>query len=269
MRSILLTLLLAAPLTAQSFLGFDRNDYPGDSQLPTLHQTFAFTGYWLNNPPGAKTNSWSGKRTTIEKAGFGFLVLFNGKTYAQLKGNEAEELGSADGEAAVAAAKHEGFPANTVIFLDQEEGGRLLEAQKDYLFAWIDAVNSGGFRAGVYCSGIPAAEGPGKTVITANDIKQNAGDRHIAFFIADDQCPPSPGCVFSKPPAPKDSGIDFADVWQFVQSPRRPEFTQSCAQTYNSNGNCYPPKLDPTTRLHVDVDTAAEADPSHGRTNPK
>ena len=59
-----------------AYLGFDRNDYPGDSNLRILRQTFSFSGYWLNNPPGAKTNSWVGKRKTLQDAGFGFLVLF-------------------------------------------------------------------------------------------------------------------------------------------------------------------------------------------------
>ena len=45
-------------------LGFDRNDYPGDGALKTLRQTFTYTGYWLNNPPGARANSWKGKRKT-------------------------------------------------------------------------------------------------------------------------------------------------------------------------------------------------------------
>ncbi len=35
-----------------SYLGFDRNDYPGDGNLPALRKSFAFTGFWLNNPPG-------------------------------------------------------------------------------------------------------------------------------------------------------------------------------------------------------------------------
>jgi Rv2525c-like, glycoside hydrolase-like domain len=266
MRSFVVVLLLAATLHAQSFLGFDRNIYPGDNSLAALHKTFAFTGYWLNNPPGATSNSWTGKRAIIEKAGFGFVVLFTGKTYAQLKGNEAEEVGAADGQAAIEAAKREGFPAATIIFLDQEEGGRLLEAQKDYLFAWIDAVNSAGFRAGVYCSGIPATESSGETVVTADDIRKNAGDRHIVYFVAADSCPPSPGCVYPKVlPEPKDSGTDYADLWQYVQSPRRKDYTQSCAQTYNADGNCYPPNIAPTSGLHLDLDVATEADPSHGR----
>jgi Domain of unknown function (DUF1906) len=260
-------LALGGTASAQTFLGLDRNQYPGDEQLAKLHQTFAFTGYWLNTPPGAQTNTWTGKRAVVEKAGFGFLVLFTGKTYKQLKGNEAEELGAADGESAIAAAKKEGFPAGTLLFLDQEEGGRLLDDQKAYLFAWIDTVHASGFRAGVYCSGIAATEKAGEKVITADDIRKDAGDRQIAYFIANDSCPPSPGCVFGKPaPSPKDSGLDYADVWQFVQSPRRPDLTQSCADTYAADGNCYPPNVDPKTHLHVDVEVATQADPSHGRT---
>lgn len=258
----------AAQSQSSSHLGFDRNTYPGDENLAKLHETFAFTGYFLNNPPGASSNTWAGKRAAVEKAGFGFVVLYTGKTYAQLKGYEAEELGAADGEAAVAAAKREGFPAQTIIFLDQEEGGRLLDPQKAYLFAWIDAVNSSGYRAGVYCSGIPVAEGSGDTVVTADDIRKNAGDRKIVYFIANDQCPPSPGCVIPhNPPAPKESNIDYADIWQYVQSPRRAEFTQACSQTYNADGNCYPPHIDSKTALHIDLDTAMEPDPSHGRTS--
>ncbi len=260
MRYLFPLLLLVSSAFAQH-LGFDRNDYPGDDALPALHKTFEFTGYWLNNPPGAKSNSWMGKRKIVEQAGFGFVVLFNGKNYAQLKGSESEETGSADGLAAVAAAKRDGFPAGTIIFLDQEEGGRLFPEQKDYLFSWADAVNSGGYHAGVYCSGIPAKEeSSGETIATVNDIKANAGTRKIAYFVANDVCPPSPGCTL-KAPAPDESGLPFADLWQFAQSPRRATSTESCAKTYAEDGNCYPP----SAKIHVDLDTASSADPSHGR----
>jgi len=30
-----------------SYLGFDRNEYPGDGNLRALHRSFAFMGYWL------------------------------------------------------------------------------------------------------------------------------------------------------------------------------------------------------------------------------
>ena len=262
----IVVLLLGQAATAQTVLGLDRNDYPGVKQLAALHKTFAFTGYWLNNPPGANTNSWAGKRQTLQSAGFGFLVLFNGRTYAQIRRGNPAARGKSDAEAAVRSARQEGFPSQTIIFLDQEEGGRLLPQQRAYLHAWIDGVNAAGFRAGVYCSGIATKEGGGITVVTAEDIRQNLGGRKLVYWVANDSCPPSPGCTFpQQPPLPAASGVAFADVWQFVQSPRRPDFAASC-RNYNRDQNCYPPGVAPSQGLHVDVNTSRSADPSAGRT---
>src|SRR4051794_103918 len=224
MRRILpfLAFLLLVSTAFAQHLGFDRNEYPGDASLARLRKTFEFTGYWLNNPPGAKSNTWTGKRKLIEKAGFGFVLLYNGKTYKQLKGAEAEEPGSADGLAATALAKKEGFPAGTIIFLDQEEGGRLFPEQKEYLYAWVDAVIANGYRAGVYCSGIPVKEqDSGESITTVEDIKSSAGPREIAYFVAQDSCPPSPGCTM-KPPAGSASGGNFRARLPSVQLPRGP-----------------------------------------------
>jgi len=253
--------------SASSFLGFDRNNYPGDENLATLHKTFSYTGYWLNLPPSARTNTWSGKRRKLQAAGFGFLVLFNGRLYDELKTTaNAGKLGKSDGLAAVAAAKREGFPTQTIIFLDQEQGGRMLAEQKAYIFAWVDAVAAGGFRAGIYCSGISAAKEGGEDIITANDIRRNAGERKIAFWVTNDACPPSPGCAFPKhAPGPTDSGVDFAEVWQFAQSPKRKVVAAGCPANYHPDGNCYPPGVSYEKRLHIDVNTATSADPSHGR----
>ena len=247
----------------QAYLGFDRNGYPGDANLKALRQTFSYSGYWLNNPPGENTNTWAGRRQALQSAGFGFLVLFNGRLDNQLRHNPTA-LGQTDGNAAAAAARREGFPQHTIIFLDIEEGGRMLPEQRAYIYAWADAVNAAGFRAGVYCSGIPAREDKNTTVITAEDIRKNAQGRAISYWVTNDVCPPSPGCSFANPPQPAQSGLDFADIWQFVQSPRRRDFAAQC-HNYNRDGNCYPPAIDPTTRLHVDVNTAASFDPSGGR----
>jgi hypothetical protein len=261
--ALVLLVVFAAESHAQtSYLGFDRNDYPGDADLKTLRQTFSYSGYWLNNPPGGNSNTWIGKRASLEKAGFGFLVLFNGRLYKQLKHNSAE-LAQGDAHSAVAAAKREGFPARTIIFLDIEEGGRMLPEQKAYIYNWVDAVIAGGFRAGVYCSGITAKEGK-SSIITAEDIRANANGREIAYWVTNDVCPPSPGCVVYPVPGPKQSQIVFADVWQFAQSPRRKDFAAMC-RNYNSDGNCYPPGIDPASHLHVDLNTASSADPSAGR----
>lgn len=264
---IVIALVLSACAAAQAsegvYLGFDRNDYPGDANLSVLHHTFAYAGYWLNTPPGARSNSWTGKRSALESAGFGFLVLFNGRLYKQLKRNPAA-LAQADAQAATVAAKREGFSARTIIFLDIEEGGRMLPEQKTYIFGWIDAVNAAGYRAGVYCSGIPSKEDRNTSVVTAEDIRNNAQGRKIAYWVTNDSCPPSPGCTVGSTPRPSQSGVGFADIWQFVQSPRRKDFAAMC-RNYNPDGNCYPPEADPTSHLYIDLNTANSADPSAGR----
>jgi hypothetical protein len=253
--------VVCAASAQQSYLGFDRNQYPGDETLKVLRQTFAYAGFWLNNPPGENTNSWRGKRQAIESAGFGFMVLFNGRLDKQLRRNP-DALGKTDGQAAVTSAQREGFPAHAIIFLDIEEGGRMLPEQRAYIYAWVDAVNGAGFRAGVYCSGIPAREDKNTAIVTADDIRANAQGRQITYWVTNDVCPPSPGCAFpNQPPRPADSKIDFADVWQFAQSPRRPDFAAKC-HNYNHDGNCYPPGINPSSHLFVDVNTATSADPS-------
>lgn len=272
--SILLLVLLAPPAWEQSspatssFLGFDRNDYPGDTALPLLRKTFSYTGYWLNVPPGAHANSWKGKRKTVEDAGFGFLVLSNGRLYAEIKkAPDPSILGRKDAAAAVAAAKEEGFPAGTILFLDQEQGGRMLPEQRAYIQAWIDGVGTTRFHAGVYCSGIPAKEEGGRMVIAAEDIFGLSDNRDVTFWVTNDACPPSPGCAFGKPPLPTDSGLRFPEVWQFAQSPKRPDVARGCPTNYDRDGSCYAPRFSRAQHMYVDVNTATSADPSNGRTH--
>ena len=250
--------------SAQTYLGFDRNTYPGDSNLKALHQTFSYSGYWLNNPPGETTNTWTGHRAVLESAGFGFLVLFNGRLYAELKSvANATKLGQSDAHKAAAAARREGFPAHTVIFLDQEQGGRMLPEQKAYIYAWVDSVTPVGFRAGIYCSGIPAKDD--NNVVTAEDIRASAGNRQIVYWAINDACPPAPGCAFpTHAPSPAQSGVAFAEVWQFAQSPQRKDAAGRCTH-YSREGECYAPGIPAAQQLHVDVNSATTPDPSHAR----
>jgi Domain of unknown function (DUF1906) len=309
---IFLSVALIAPSAtsfapAQScYLGFDRNDYPGDAALPGLRHTFRYAGYWLNTPPGDSRNTWVGKRALLKRYGFGFLVLFNGHYDTELKGRDAAALGEADGNAAVAAARREGFKPNVLIFLDQEEGGRLLPEQAAYILAWIDAVRAGGARAGVYCSGIPVRDSSG-TISTAEDIanrllsrsskgKSPAKDESAAkgknaaksksaakgesadkgksaakdesavrLWIADDRCPPSPGCSIAPPRIDlplKPNAAGLIAAWQYAQSPRRAEFSAACPQNQSADGNCYAPILPPGSNTFIDLNVASSPDPS-------
>jgi hypothetical protein len=246
-------------------MGFDLNTYPGDHALPILRRTFSFAGYWLSPPPSARQNTWLGKRALLREQGFGFLVLYRGPLASELKSAaQARQKGIADAAKAAAAAKREGFAAQTIIFLDIEEGGRLPPKYHAYLRAWSDSLVHAGFRPGVYCSGMPVNEGHGATIITADDIRNNAGSRDFTYWVFNDACPPSPGCaVPGNPPAPFLSGVSYAQVWQFAQSPRRKEFSARCAATYHSDGNCYAPG-DADHAWFLDLNSATTADPSQG-----
>ena len=257
------------------YLGFDRNDYPGDAALPILRRHFSFAGYWLNAPPGERGSNWLGHRAALREAGLGFLLLWNGRLDRELlasahTGTPAGALGRTDGEAAVRAARAEGFPPRAIVFLDQEEGGRLLPEQAAYLLAWTEAVAGAGLRPGVYGSGQPVEEGPApsgggrQTITTADDIRARveAGHLHpVVLWVAQDTCPPAPGCVLT-PPSVSSSGTPGALVWQFAQSPRRAAQTRACAKTYAPDGNCYAPDL---PGLFLDLDVSPAADPSGGR----
>jgi len=267
----------APPSTPQTYVGFDANDYPGDALLPALRKQFSFTGYWLTNPPGATSNPWIGKRDVLVQNGFGFLVVANGRfdkeiLRAQKSGKSPAALARADADAAVAAARREGFPPGTILFLDQEEGGRLLDEQAAYLLAWTEAVAATAYRPGVYASGQPVSDGKGPdgkpvTITTIQDIREHVAAQHlhpIAFWVYQDACPPARGCIVdpAHAPAPSQSLTLDATAWQFAQSPRNKSVTLACGATYNRDGNCYAPGI---PHVQLDLSSSASPDPSHGR----
>jgi hypothetical protein len=274
-RFLLLAILSSCAIApAQSsaprtYIGFDRNDYPGDASLPALRKHFDFVGFWLTVPPGERQNSWLGKRAALIQEGFGFLVLANGRFDSEIVANgkkAATALGQRDASAAIAAAEREHFPAHTILFLDQEEGGRLLQEQADYLFGWTETVARSEYRPGAYISGQPVDEGHGQHITTAEDIRQHVAAQHlhpIVLWVYQDACPPSNGCALHPPPL-SSSGTPGAEVWQYAQSPRRKAITAACAKTFSPDGNCYVNEPGLST-LHLDLSVAASPDPSHGR----
>jgi hypothetical protein len=256
----------ASGQTSQAgYFGFDMNLYPGDSLLPALHRSFSYVGYWLNNPPEAKSNGWVGKRAILKAHGFGFMILYNGRLDAQLTGKDAAALGRSDAAAAVSAAEREGFAPGVILFLDQEEGGRLLPEQSAYLFAWVEAIRASQYRPGVYCSGILVPDGSSQ-ISTARDILSHEGNRPLALWVLNDACPPAPGCVIPKKPlAPATSGISQALVWQYAQSPRSQFAHQCAAATYGPDNNCYAPGTPHNPQTFLDLNVSSSPDPSGAR----
>ena len=251
----------------RTYLGFDRNMYPGDAGMKALRHDFAFTSYWLSAPPGEKVSAWHGKREFIHSLGYGFVVLYNGRGQREIKNAKiAASLGEGDAHVTAAAAKLEGFPANTIVFLDIEEGGLLSPAYHLYLQSWLWTLTQLDYQGGFYCSGIPVREDAQTTITTADDITDFLAlkSRPFTIWAFNDVCPPSPGCVFpEKAPSPQLSGNPNANIWQYAQSPRRMERTVHCAPGYRTDGNCYAP-ADTAHVWFLDVNSATSPDPSNG-----
>jgi hypothetical protein len=245
-----------------AYLGFDRNDYPGDDALPVLRKSFVFAGYWLSPPLGTKSNSWTGKRLAMHAQGFGFLLLYQGRTAGQLPDTKTSiEAGETDARAAADAARREGFPEGSVIFLDVEEGGRFLAAYHAYLRSWAQSLQKEKFRPGIYCSGITVDEAGGATVISADDIRAHIGISDVVYWVFNDSCPPAPGCGNpATPPAPSASGVKYAEVWQYVRSPRDKKIARHCTG-YAGDGNCYAP-VDTKHQWILDLNVSRTANPS-------
>ena len=246
----------------RGYLGFDRNQYPGIVGMRELRKEFAFAGYWLTSAPGEKANSWTGKRRAMEELGYGFLLLARGRAVGVVRtAASAKQRGIVDAQEAARRAKAEGFGRGAIIFLDVEEGGRLPAAYHAYLRAWSDELVKLGFRPGVYCSGIVVDEGGGATIVTADDIRKNEAPREFAYWVFNDACPPSPGCVRAdEPPLPSASGVKNAVVWQFVRSPREKETAGKCSG-YAADENCYA-AADAARKWLLDMNVAGAANPS-------
>jgi hypothetical protein len=249
----------------RGYLGFDRNDYPGDAAMGDLRKQFSFAGYWLTPAPGAKTNSWAGKRKVLLAQGYGFVLLARGRAAGAIADRaSARRNGGVDARDAAHAAKSEGFADGGIVFLDVEEGGRLPAAYHAYLQAWADELVKLGFRPGVYCSGMAVDEGGGATIVTADDIRSNEAPRKFSYWVFNAACPPSPGCVsVANPPAPSASGVKDAAVWQFTRSPREKETAERCSG-YAADEKCYA-AADAARKWHLDMNVAASPNPSFPR----
>ena len=254
---------VSVPAERKVYLGFDRNEYPGDAVLPVLRKTFSFSGYWLTAPPRETHNTWTGKKRALDAQGFGFVLLARGREALTLQSG-AKDDGITDARQAARNAKQEGFGAGSIVFLDIEEGGRLPPQFHSYLQAWADELVQQGFRPGVYCSGMPANDGNGPKIVTAENIRSNEQGRDIVFWVFNDVCPPSPGCRTSVGLLrPAQSGVEYAVVWQFVRSPRPKETAFACGG-YANDGNCYA-AADAAHRWHLDLDVASSSNPSAPR----
>ncbi len=136
------------------------------------------------HPARITTAGWA-SATHYCATALAFIVLANGRLEAEIKkakrtGVTPAAFGAKDAAEAVAAAQREHFPPRTIIFLDQEEGGRLTADQSAYLLAWTEGVAHSGYLPGAYASGQPVGDGPGKTITTIKDIREQVATQASA-----------------------------------------------------------------------------------------
>ena len=207
-------------------------------------------------------------------------MVFNGRldkeiVAAQKGGKPPAVLAREDAAIAVAAAHSEGFPPGAILFLDQEEGGRMLPEQAAYLLAWTEAVADTGYKPGVYASGQPVSDedesGKHITITTIQDIRAHVAAQHlhpIVFWVAQDAWSSRTGLrrrprETASARCERDTGRRCLAVCAVAAAQ---DHHQACGATYNRDGNCTmadaPPAL---AHYQLDLSVSRSPDPSHGR----
>jgi len=227
--------------TQQGFLGFDTNVYPGDEAMRQwkAESPYEWVGYYLP-APCHKDDSWSGKRETLERMGWGLAVIYVGqqvwsglpsessikyitreimeggtrRTIREPAGAKAcaaarvnAEHGTREAEDAIAKTAAEGFPRGTVIYLDLERVEVIPDRFRQYYMAWADRViQDGRYHVGAYVHSHNAEQ-------IYNDLKSVLAKRGVDeephMWIAK-------GRGFSPEAIPEDVGHAFARAWQGV-----------------------------------------------------
>ena len=260
-----------------NYIGFDANDYPGDARLPALRKQFAFTGYWLTNPPGTNSNSWVGKRDILLRNGFGFLVLANGRfdkeiLRAQKAGKPPPRSPARMPPPPLPPLSVKAFPlAPSSSSTRKKAAGCCLNRPNTCLpgprLSPAPTTAPGFTPAASPCptakvpTASPSPSPPFRTFVSTlppgiSTPSPSGHGRTPARLL--------PGCVVhpANPPAPALSGTIDLSAWQYAKSPRSSSITQACRATYNRDGNCYAPGV---PSYWLDLDASASPDPSHGR----
>lgn len=212
---------------AISVPGFDLRDFPGEAAMRTWRSAspYRWVGFYLP-APCYTGSSWMGRRALLEDMGWGVAVLFVGEQdWAAMSGpatmgavpdtaaaeprctrtNLGPERGRIDGTAAAAAARTEGFPPGTAIYLDVERVDRVSPELAAYVTAWFDQVlDDGDYEPALYAH----TRNVSALRLVASEVFRRAGlDGEPRLWVA------GPGDFDLEAP-PTRSGVDGAEIWQ-------------------------------------------------------
>jgi hypothetical protein len=210
-------------------LGFDTHTFPGEKTMRAWKNEpgapYSWVGYYLPSPCH-KDGSWVGKRQLLADMGWGMAVVYVGqqtwgRTPKALSPEKMAQMiasgstcnadllsaarGAADGADAIAMAEREGFPPESIVFLDIERMEVMPQAMRDYYRAWAKALLvDGRYRPGVYVHkwNAQAVYDDLKAEFAAAGVNEEP-----RIWIAS-------GTGFDEGKAPQDVGFAFAGVWQ-------------------------------------------------------
>ena len=253
------------------FVGFDRNDYPGDATMASMRNTFAFTGYWLNNPPGEDANPWLGKRSLLRNKAGDFSCS---GTAASTKKSSKPSTPAPPPQRSPGPTPQPPSPRRKAKAFPQRPSSSSTRKRAVVCSTSRPLTSSAGPKPSpppaTALASTPAASlsptvptpRPSTPSATSAPVSKKAASTIIAIFNAQDSCPPAPGCTTAAKPLATSGSNSTSPPWQYAQSPRRTNITKSCGTTYAADGNCYAPGF---PEVFLDMDTATTADPSHGR----
>ncbi len=202
----------------RQYLGFDTNIYPGDRAMSAWAKdgTYEWVGYYLE-APCHRDDSWSGKRETLSRMGWGLAVVYVGQQSWSAKKRTRRGTtcsnsfitasnGARDATDAISKVVAEGFAHGSVIFLDIERMDKVTPAMKAYYTSWTKAMlKDGRYQPGYYAHVDNAA----RIYADVKPALAQVGDTlDPPFWIA------GHSSAFSTDKVPTDVGHAFAAVWQ-------------------------------------------------------
>jgi hypothetical protein len=240
------------------FPGFDASAYPGDAAMRAWlypSSPYHWSGYYLVGPCH-RDGSWTGKRATLVGMGWGLTAIYVGQQdWAHIPAAQANRAvgpesslqsfavtcsasllsasqGLAEAADAIDKMRADGFPDQSIVFLDVEYVTAVTPPLLDYYQAWISGIlRDGHYQPGIYAAKSNATE-LYNTAVAAYRAAGRAGAP--SFWIA-----ASTG--FSLGAKPTAVGLDFAQLWQGMFD---------VTQTWNG------------ASIQIDVDVASMKSPS-------
>jgi hypothetical protein len=183
---------------------------------------YRWVGYYLGDAPCYTGTSWNGRRTELERMGWGIALVFvgeqdwpgvmgepepadAGETLRCTRANLTPERAASDAAAAHRTAEADGFPDGTVVYLDVER----VDSPSRELLRYVEGWASGLLSGGRYLPGLYAHAGNAAALHDAmTGAFRSGGHTDLPrLWIAG-------GEGFHTGSSPAESPFPFAEIWQ-------------------------------------------------------